>query len=295
MESGRAPLQGLRQSNSGPASRAGNLGERGALALSATLLVAVGVCDYLTGPRLSLSSLYLIPIFIVTWKVSRRAGIAMSCVAYTLWIGVNLEVPWENASSSYIYSEGFIKLSTALVFVVLLSRLRRSLAAEARLARSDFLTGLANRVAFYETVSLEMARCRRFGHGLSIAYVDLDNFKQLNDRLGHRTGDTALKLIADIMRGTLRATDLAARIGGDEFAVLLAQSDGEAAARAVAKLRAQLLESMRTRGWPVTFSIGLATFATVPASVDDMMRRADGLMYTVKNTGKGKVRAEVFS
>ena len=283
------------QSGPSPTAEAGHARSGTALAVSIILLVAVAICDYLVGPKLSLSSLYLIPIFVATWRVTRRAGIAMSLVAYAVWTGVNLDVPWENASRAYVYWEGFIKLSTALVFVMLLSKLRQSLATEARLARTDFLTGLANRTAFYEKVDLEMARCRRFGHKLSIAYIDLDDFKQLNDRFGHRVGDDALKLIAGAMTATLRSTDVAARLGGDEFAVLLPESGGEAAERAIGKLHSQLLKPMRERGWPVTFSIGVATFATIPGSVDDMIRRADGLMYHVKKEGKGNVRAEVFS
>lgn len=272
-----------------------SIGAATGLLIGIALLAAIGACDYLAGPRLSLSSLYLIPVLVVTWKTSVKTGVAMSCFAYALWTSVNLQWGAANFSASYVYSEGIIKLATALLFVAILSKLKYSLAREARLARRDFLTKLPNRAAFYETVGGELSRCKRFGRALSIAYIDLDDFKQVNDRFGHRAGDNALKLVAEIMRSTLRSTDVPARLGGDEFAVMLTEADANAAAKAARTLHAQLLESMQQRNWPITFSIGLATFDAIPDSVDEMIRRADALMYTVKKEGKGDVRTQVFS
>lgn len=272
-----------------------SIGARAALFFSIAFLAVVGVGDYVTGPHLILSSLYLIPILVVTWKVSAKSGIAMSCLAYALWTGINLLAGGTDVSTSYVFSEGSIKLATGLLLVFLLSKLRQSLAREARLARHDFLTKLANRNSFYEAVGAEMSRCKRFGRVLSIAYIDLDNFKELNDRLGHRGGDNALKAVAEIMRSTLRSTDVPARLGGDEFAVMLTEADANAAAKAVRMLHSRLLKTMQKRNWPITFSIGMATFATIPGSVDEMIKRADTLMYSVKKDGKGDIKAEVFS
>ena len=219
----------------------------------------------------------------------------MSCLAYALWTGLNLQWGGARFSTSFIYSEGAIKFATAMIFVVLLSRLKQSLAREARLARRDSLTKLANRTAFYETVEAEMLRYKRFGHPLSIAYIDLDNFKNLNDMLGHRTGDNALRVVAEIIRSALRSTDVPARLGGDEFAVMLTEANASAADKAVRSLHSLLLNGMQRHGWPVTFSIGLATFDAIPVSVDAMIKRADALMYTVKKDGKGDIRTRVFS
>ena len=272
-----------------------SIGARAALFLSIALLAAVGVGDYVTGPHLILSSFYLIPILVVTWKISAKSGIATACLAYALWTGINLLGGGVDVSVSYVLSEGSIKLATGLLFVVLLSKLKQSLAREARLARHDFLTRLANRTAFYETVGAEMSRCRRSGRPLSIAYIDLDNFKQLNDRSGHRVGDNALKEISEIMRSTLRSTDVPARLGGDEFAVMLPEAEANAAAKAVQTLQSRLLRTMQERHWPITFSIGLATFETIPGSVDEMIKRADTLMYVVKKDCKGGMKSEIFS
>ncbi|MEO8441353.1 MAG: GGDEF domain-containing protein [Betaproteobacteria bacterium] len=269
-------------------------GERSTIVMSLTLLLAIAVADYLTGADLSLSSLYLIPVMLVAWRCSGSAGIAMALAAYALLLGVNLRLERAATVLPYVIWEGAIRFGTALLFVYVLSKLRFSLEREKLLARSDSLTGLANRSAFYDLVNREMARCRRYGGTLSIAFIDMDNFKELNDKFGHLAGDEALRVVAGILREQLRSTDLPARFGGDEFAVMLTQSDAHAASQATHALRSRLLSAMRDRNWSVTFSAGLATFEKMPESFDDMIKRADALMYAAKQEAKGTVREHVF-
>jgi diguanylate cyclase (GGDEF)-like protein/PAS domain S-box-containing protein len=177
--------------------------------------------------------------------------------------------------------------------VELESALRKSqeaaLAAERRLARVDPLTGLANRRAFYEGAELERKRALRHSRPLSVAYVDLDNFKQINDRMGHEVGDQLLIQIGSILQNTLRAEDLAARMGGDEFAILLPENDYESARTAVYKTHRMLTDMAKDKKWPVTFSIGMVTFSVPPESVEEIVRVADDLMYSVKHNGKNSI------
>ena len=177
--------------------------------------------------------------------------------------------------------------------VQLESALRKSqeaaLAAERKLARVDPLTGLANRRAFYEGAELERKRCLRHSRPLSVAYVDLDNFKQVNDQMGHDVGDELLVQIGSILQNRLRAEDMAARMGGDEFAILLPENNYETACIAVQKAHRMLTDMAKNNRWPVTFSIGMVTFAHPHGSVEDMLRVADDLMYTVKRNGKNSV------
>src|SRR6266481_356271 len=171
----------------------------------------------------------------------------------------------------------------------LLKSQENAVEAERKLARIESLTGLANRRAFYEGAELERKRSLRRSRPLSIAYLDLDNFKQINDRNGHEVGDELLACVGSIMRANLRAEDLVARLGGDEFAVLLPESDYQAASIAVAKLHRILTAEVQKRCWPVGVSLGMVTFQSIPENVEDMVHAADELMYTVKRDGKNRI------
>jgi diguanylate cyclase (GGDEF)-like protein len=169
------------------------------------------------------------------------------------------------------------------------SRLKRLLAKEQELARIDPLTVVPNRRAFYEALDQERVRSRRYRRPFTIAYVDLDNFKKVNDSLGHAMGDELLVQVAAGLKSNLRASDYIGRLGGDEFAVLLPETDATAAQLVLRKLRLRLLEEMKAHDWQVTFSIGAATFLDPPDSLDVMIRMADETMYAIKAHGKDNV------
>jgi diguanylate cyclase (GGDEF)-like protein/PAS domain S-box-containing protein len=169
------------------------------------------------------------------------------------------------------------------------SQLNRVLQREKELARTDVLTGLSNRRAFYEALQMERARTARYGRPITLAYVDLDNFKRVNDSLGHAVGDELLVCVADLLRQTLRLSDTVGRLGGDEFALLLPETSPGAAESLLQKLRKILMDAMQGRNWPVSFSIGAATFLNNPPPLDQMIRAADELMYAVKKSGKNSV------
>ncbi len=107
-------------------------------------------------------------------------------------------------------------------------------------------------------------------------------------------GDTVLQEVGNVLRHKLRQVDCPARLGGDEFAVLLPHSNAAAAAAAMQKVRLELGRRAKQEGWPITFSVGIATFTNPAESVDEMIRRADQLMYTVKHGGKNNVLAQTF-
>jgi diguanylate cyclase (GGDEF)-like protein len=169
------------------------------------------------------------------------------------------------------------------------SLLKSLLVKEQELARIDPLTTVPNRRAFYEALDKERVRSLRYHRPLTIAYVDLDNFKKVNDCLGHAVGDELLVQVAAGLRSNLRASDYVARLGGDEFAVLLPETDATAAELVLRKLRLRLLEEMKAHRWQVTFSIGAATFLDPPDSLDVIIRMADETMYAIKAHGKDNV------
>ena len=159
-------------------------------------------------------------------------------------------------------------------------------------AVTDELTGLANRRRFMEVVELELKRAERFQSPLGLLLVDLDDFKLVNDRFGHGTGDEVLRALSDVFRESLRDVDLAARLGGEEFAVLLPETDYSGAAGVAERLRASLasLELQAPDGEPfgVTASFGVGVYPEAQ-SVDELLRTADAALYRAKAEGKNRV------
>jgi diguanylate cyclase (GGDEF)-like protein len=156
----------------------------------------------------------------------------------------------------------------------------------------DALTGLANRALFEDRLTHGLAGARRHGNQLAVVFLDLDEFKTINDSLGHATGDDLLRAVARRIASNLRVTDTAARLGGDEFAVLLDMRDddtppAEIAARLLAALRAPI--ALAGRELRVNASIGLA-IGDGSIGVDDLLRNADTAMYAAKEAGKGRLQ-----
>jgi diguanylate cyclase (GGDEF)-like protein len=177
--------------------------------------------------------------------------------------------------------------------VMVIARLHGALSAERRLATIDAATGALNRRAFTAAAERERRRAERSGRPLSLAYLDLDGLKGVNDRLGHRAGDRALRTAAAALSSSLRAGDLIGRVGGDEFALLLPDTDVLGAARASERMRHTVAAACREGNVPVTASVGTATFRFPPTSVGDMLAAADRLMYRSKEAGGNRVTGSV--
>lgn len=191
--------------------------------------------------------------------------------------------------AGYLYVAG----STAVMFMLFGYLLGRQADRLARLSETDPLTGLTNGRGLLARVDAELARCRRYHHPVALLLVDLDGLKQINDRYGHDAGDAALVRLAEVIRSQLRETDLAARWGGDEFAIL-APNASQASALALAERIRARVPGEGTR-WHVTASVGVA--AAEP-DVDGMlvdsamlMRLADAAMYKAKRSGRNMVAA----
>jgi diguanylate cyclase (GGDEF)-like protein len=261
---------------------------------AALLLVSLlGALDYLNGPDVSLLIFYGAPVFVAAWYVGRGAGFAACAASGLAWFAVAHMTSEHYASPLIAYWNAFVRLGSIVVLAHLVASFRTSLAKERELARTDYLTGAFNGRSFAEAAGGEIERARRHGHTFSVAFLDVDDFKLVNDRLGHSAGDRLLMLVADTLRANVRAVDVVARLGGDEFAVLMPETDERSSELMLRRVRRQLLEAARDKGWPVTFSAGLITWVEPPAGVDEMLRAADELMYAAKRHGKNAVRHAV--
>jgi diguanylate cyclase (GGDEF)-like protein len=260
----------------------------GVIGVVMTLLI--GMVDLLTGHDLAFSLFYLLPVSAAAWYASPRLGYTMAGLcAVTLCAADVLDGPLLPNPVIYVWN----MLIVAAFFVVvtaLLAALRLALERERQLARTDFLTGALNVRAFAEVAHAELSRARRYHRPLSIAYLDLDDFKLVNDRLGHSVGNQVLRAVVHAVRRNLRVSDAVARLGGDEFALLLPETGEEAVRGVVPKVQKSVLDHMARHAWPVTLSIGVLTCERPPATVDELLRQVDALMYEVKNGGKNGVR-----
>lgn len=160
---------------------------------------------------------------------------------------------------------------------------------EARFARVDPLTGIANRAGFEDRLTLVFAQAKRRGRRFALISLDLDDFKPINDHCGHPVGDQVLKDIAALLTKNCRVGDLAGRYGGDEFTVLLAEIPDAATARTIAERICDGIAAMRWSGHAVSASLGVALFPDHSREVVELTRLADGAMYASKAAGKNRV------
>lgn len=161
-----------------------------------------------------------------------------------------------------------------------------------RRATTDELTGLYNRRAFFESVQKELARVRRSGVGFSLLLMDIDFFKQVNDTYGHAAGDAVLRVLADTLRSTLRVVDVAARMGGEEFAILLPETQENEAHRVAERLRQAIAAAEAHVGVHtirVTISIGVAALSANTPDPDTLLHAADEALYAAKARGRDQV------
>jgi len=257
-------------------------------------ITAVGFADYLTGVELTFSAFYLIPVAAAAWISGARIAVVASIFAAVIWFWAELASSRVH-SSLFVYGWNFgVRLLFLLLVAVLLARVRMMLERERELSETDVLTGLPNARSLRTAAVLEIARSRRYGQPLSLAFIDVDDFKRVNDSAGHDAGDQVLKHVAAAIRSKLRETDVVARYGGDEFIVLLPNADEVAARTTAKKLMRAVDEAMCGSEWPVSVSVGAVTCASSQMTVETMVQSADRLMYEAKSAGKNRARFATY-
>jgi diguanylate cyclase (GGDEF)-like protein len=258
--------------------------------LIGTLLI--GYIDYLIKLDMSLSNVYLLPIISTTWFTNRFYGFIVSILAACLWLFAEL------ATKEHAYSittwNGFVNLSIFILITYIFSQLKLSYEQEKYWARYDGLTGIYNRRFGLQLLATEINRSRRFKHSFSVAYFDLDNFKQVNDHLGHQAGDRLLKIIIKTIQESIRYYDLLIRLGGDELLLVLPESNYNNTQQIIERIQTSINKKIQIKFSSVSLSIGVATFLDVPRSIDDLLEKADSLMYLVKQRGKNGIEHEIF-
>jgi diguanylate cyclase (GGDEF)-like protein len=262
---------------------------KSALAIGSVLLVAlVAYVDFATGNEFSLLLFYLLPIGFAAWYGTRGLGLFVATLSAIGWVVGDLYEATLGHPLLFIWNAS-MRISVFLVLAHLLSSLRARLVEVSIQARTDPLTGLFNRRHLCERIEGELQRARRHDRPLTLISLDVDDFKTINDQYGHAAGDAVLCAISDVLHHSTREIDVAARTGGDEFVVLLIETDAAAAHEVAAKLQGALRRRMDESGRSITFSFGVITFEQPPATVDEMFRQADAQLYNAKHLGKDRL------
>ncbi len=266
--------------------------------LYVTALVLIGViavADYVTGDEILLYVLYLAPIAILAWCAGIFAGLAGAVVATGAVFVTYVALAQGRYMTLHIW-QAAVSLTSDAVVAWVVWRLKAAhlrvlalLDLERRSAREDPLTALSSVRAFRERLKLEVDRMRRHKKPLSLLFLDLDDFKRVNDQRGHGAGDETLVRVGRLLNALTRKVDLCGRVGGDEFAVLMPETSTDEALTVANRVRDGVLKSFAEGGAGIGLSAGIATFLSPPLDEQVPMDRADGLMYEAKHAGKNRI------
>lgn len=245
------------------------------------MVILIGYADYVSGPEIGFSLFYLAPVVAAAWYVGRSAAVSVALTAAVCWFTADYLI---RVSLGLSLWNGLTRLVIYTAQGWLVATLREDRRREARLARTDAVTELANSRSFYESMD-ELAAD---GETVSAMFLDLDNFKRVNDHFGHAAGDAVLRRVALAMTRAVRETDVVARIGGDEFAVLLHDVDE----RASAAVAVRIIDGIRAiardyDGTDFGASIGVAICRAGQVEPANLIRIADAALYEAKQVQKG--------
>lgn len=261
--------------------------------LAVTVLSLMALLDLATGIDIVLTLAYLLPVLFVSWFRNLKEGLFFALISILAMFIVDILLE-HRGLHLYQTVNAAIRLSVFAIIVFLVHRVRSQQRSLSLMALTDPLTGLRNVRAARQGLEEAFERSSRSGETLGLLTLDADHFKEVNDRMGHAEGDKVLRLIGTVLETRLRRGDLAARMGGDEFLVLFPGADPGSFAGMLEKLKAQLVQTMKAHGYPVTFSMGGVIFTRLPVSVDAMLKVTDEVMYRVKHTGRDGVRVDVW-
>jgi len=255
------------------------------------LVALLAITDVVTGPYISLAVFYLLPLALVGWFTSRPWAVALATFAGFAWFMDFRPLLTPGMPTAVVVWVCCERVGMCMTMAWLIGALREVYDQQRTLAGTDEVTGIPNRRSFLDIAQRELARSARSRTPISIIYLDADRFKAINDQFGHAEGDRLLYVVAETLTAHCRKTDAFARLGGDEFAVLLPDADADAARNVADKLRTLLHAAMTLNRWPVTFSMGVATFDKPPADAEHLLRAADQLQYAAKHGGRDSIVA----
>jgi diguanylate cyclase (GGDEF)-like protein len=264
------------------------------LCVSLLWIAGLGILDYSTGKRLSLLGFFLFPVFLATWYTGKKTGIVISFICAAVVSNSEIVSVVRCPHQVIPYWNLIIAFSLFLAVSLLLSNLKRAHLKASDLARTDSLTGVANRRAFFEIAGIELYRMNRYKRPFTIAYLELNDLKNMDETSGREAGDAFLRRIVDVLDANVRSSDLLARIDEGEFAILFTETNEDQAKSVIEKLCVSLREVLKNEKLELSYSIGVVTCIRPPATVNDILSKADHMMHMAKREGKNRVHYLVW-
>lgn len=258
------------------------------------MLFAIGVVHHVGGRNIGLYTFFVLPCAYAGWALGRCSGLVVAVASAAIVLASDF-MTHLGAPAAELATNALLR---AVLYVLIASgtdTIGRLIHRLHEQSRTDALTGMANRREFLARGEAELARARRSKRPFSVLFIDIDNFKAVNDTLGHAEGDALLRRVGRLTTSMVRSVDTAARLGGDEFALLLPETDRAGARRIAEKLHRGMKEELDGTGLRVSASIGAAAFPAAPSTFDDALKFADELMYTIKRGSKDAVMVEDYA
>lgn len=259
------------------------------------LSLAVAYLDFALNTGVEITYLQFVSIAIVAWFVPRRWSVLFATAAAALQVPAMASGA---GSVAPLLVNVSLTLGTFVFSALAVNELAGTLRTVGHLARFDALTGVRNADYFKTTMDAEFLRSRRYGRQLSVAFIDVDEFKALNDSLGHRVGSQALAAIGASISAHVRAEDVVGRVGGDEFALLLPEIGLAEAHALLERIATGISVLAGSRDWPVSISAGVTSLGDEVDEVcsgQDVLEYADALMLRAKREAKGTVVSDWFT
>jgi diguanylate cyclase (GGDEF)-like protein len=239
------------------------------------LVLAIGSLDSIKSHDISTAALYLLPIMLIAWFEGGVPAAILSIFSVITWAMSDLV-------SGHIYSHiafpiwnALMVLGMFLIVAYCITVIKKLLLKEREHAHTDDLTGAANIGFFYEQARAEISRSALQKRPLALAYIGIDNLRHVNDAFGHFAGDYLLHEAAQIMRSTVRSTDVVSRLGGAKFAVLMPETKNEDAIAIIRSVQEHLLDIVKKNGWAVTFSTGVVACPGPACAIEELIKMAE--------------------
>jgi diguanylate cyclase (GGDEF)-like protein len=258
-------------------------------------LTSLAFLDLVSGPHVGYAVFYALAVMGVTFHAGWVAGAIVAILSSGAGLTARLLYHVDDVTiAATLWNLGNeLAVFAAIVFVTYHGRcLLDQLAAQ---TRRDLLTGAYNTRGVLEAFERERSRASRTATPLTLAFIDLDNMKRVNDELGHAEGDEMLRVLASSVLSSIRETDVFGRVGGDEFALIMPDTDEHEAVRAVQRLRSVVNRRTHDRSTYISVSVGIVTFRRDPPEAADALRAADSLMYVAKRAGGNRVAGRVLA